>query len=78
MTDSITRRTWDRRLLAVVWLWIAFRTIVPWLVTFRLTLEGAGYTWGSDYFGHQFHSSGLARPDFLLIYALLAVGISWS
>lgn len=67
MTDSITRRSWDGRLFAVVWLWIAFRTIVPWLVTFRLTLERAGYSWGSDYFGHQFHSSGLARPDFLLI-----------
>lgn len=75
MSTNVSRLRWDQRLFHVVWLWIAFRTMLPWLVTFRLTLEGAGYSWGADYFGHRFHSSGLARPDFLLVYALLAVGI---
>jgi hypothetical protein len=70
-----TRSCWDERLFAVLWLWIAFRTILPWLVTFRLTLEGAGYSWGSEYFGHMFHSSGLARPDFLLVYVMLIIGV---
>ncbi len=45
-----TRGRWDERLFAVLWLWIAFRTILPWLVTFRLTLEGASYSWVLPHF----------------------------
>ena len=67
---------WHRRLFHVVWIWIAVRTTLPWLVTFRLTLEGAGYSWGSEYFGHMFHSSGLSRVDVVVVYLLLAVGIA--
>ena len=65
----------DQRLFSILWIWISFRTLLPWLVFFRLTFEGDSYSWGTRYFGKMFHSSGLARPDFLLVYALLAVGI---
>ena len=68
-------KTWDQRLFALLWIWTAFRTLVPWLVFFRLTLEGDSYRWGTQYFDWTFYSSGFARPDFLLIYALVAIGI---
>ena len=68
-------RQWNQRLYTIVWVWIAFKTLLPWLVFFRLTLEGESYRWGTQYFGRSFHSSGFERPDFLLIYALLAVGV---
>lgn len=68
-------KRWDQRLFTLLWAWLSFRTLLPWLVTYRLTLEGDGYSWGADYFGRMFHSSGLARPDFLLVYALLAVSL---
>lgn len=71
-----SRGGWDRWLFHMVWIWLAFRTLLPWLVTFRLTLEGDSYSWGSSYFGHMFHSSGLARPDVLLVFAMLAAGIA--
>lgn len=75
MTDTITARRWDQRLFIVLWIWVSFRTLLPWLVFFRLTFEGSSYSWGSEYFGRMFHSAGLARPDFLVIYALLAVSL---
>jgi len=68
-------KTWDQRLFTLLWLWISFRTILPWLVFFRLTFEGNSYSWGTDYFGRMFYSAGLARPDFLVIYALLAMSL---
>lgn len=71
----VTKR-WDQRLFTVLWVWLAIRGVLPWLVFFRLTFEGDSYSWGADYFGRMFHSSGLARPDFLLIYALLAASIT--
>jgi hypothetical protein len=67
--------SWNQRLFTVLWVWLAVRTILPWLVSFRLTFEGAGYSWGTSYFGHSFHSAGLARPDVLLVYALLAASL---
>lgn len=75
MTDSSAPTRWDQRLFAILWTWIAFRTALPWLVFFRLTFEGSGYSWGTSYFGRTFHSSGLARLDFLVVYALLAVSL---
>jgi hypothetical protein len=75
MNTSTKRKTWDQRLFTVLWIWMTIRTIIPWLVTYRLTLEGDGYSWGSSYFGRMFHSSGLARPDFLVIYILLALSL---
>ena len=75
MPDSNLPKTWNQRLFTILWLWVSFRTLLPWLVFFRLTFEGDSYSWGTDYFGHMFHSSGLARPDFLLVYALLAAGL---
>ncbi|MFT5769746.1 MAG: hypothetical protein ACI9H8_001727 [Lysobacterales bacterium] len=75
MSDVQSNSSWNQRLFAVLWIWISFRTILPWLVFFRLTFEGDSYSWGTSYFGHMFHSSGLARPDFLVIYALLAVSL---
>jgi hypothetical protein len=68
-------KTWDQRLFTLLWIWISFRTILPWLVFFRLTFEGNSYSWGTDYFGRMFYSSGLARADFLVIYALLAMSL---
>lgn len=68
-------KTWDQRLFTLLWLWMAFRTLVPWLVFFRLTFEGDSYRWGTQYFGWTFYSSGFERPDFLLIYGLLAVSL---
>ena len=58
-----------------MWAWVAFKTLLPWLVFFRLTFEGDTYRWGTQYFARSFYSTGLERPDFLLIYALLAFGI---
>lgn len=75
MTASTKTRRWDQRLFTILWIWIAFRTLLPWLVFFRLTFEGDSYSWGSEYFGRMFHSSGLARLDFLVVYALLAVSL---
>lgn len=74
---SVTRpaTAWHQKLFTVLWIWISFRTLLPWLVFFRLTFEGPSYSWGTEYFGRMFHSSGLARIDFLVVYALLAVGI---
>ena len=72
---STSASRWDRRLFVLLWIWVSFRTVLPWLVFFRLTLEGGSYSWGTEYFGRLFHSSGLARPDFLVIYALLAVSL---
>lgn len=66
---------WDQRLFAILWIWVSFRTLLPWLVSFRLTFEGGSYAWGSRYFGRMFHSSGLARPDVLVVYALLAASL---
>ena len=71
----IAGKTWNQRLFTLLWSWLAFRTILPWLVFFRLTFEGDSYSWGSEYFGRMFHSTGLARPDFLLVYAMLAVSL---
>jgi hypothetical protein len=76
MTDNRMRRSWDQRLFGVLWFWISLRTLIPWLVFFRLTFEGDSYRWGTTYFGKSFSSSGLARADFLLIYFLLAIGIT--
>jgi len=70
-----TAKRWDQRLFTLLWAWMVFRTLLPWLVTYRLTLEGNTYSWGADYFGRMFHSSGLARPDFLLVYAFLAASL---
>ncbi len=75
MTADNPTKSWHQRLFTVLWLWISFRTVLPWLVFFRLTFEGDSYSWGSRYFGHMFHSSGLARLDFLVVYALLAMGV---
>jgi hypothetical protein len=75
MSDTYLRKSWNQRLFTVLWLWVSFRTLLPWLVFFRLTFEGDSYSWGTNYFGHMFYSSGLARPDFLLVYALLAAGL---
>ena len=74
MTSQSARR-WDQTLFAILWTWVAFRTLLPWLVSFRLTFEGPSYSWGSRYFGHMFHSSGLSRPDVLVVYSLLAVSL---
>ena len=68
-------KRWDQRLYVVLWAWIAFKTLIPWLVFFRLTFEGDTYRWGTQYFGRGFYSSGFERADFLLIYGLLAIGI---
>jgi hypothetical protein len=75
MKTKTMNKTWDQCLFLILWIWMAIRTIIPWLVTYRLTLEGDGYAWGSSYFGRMFHSSGLARPDFLVIYVLLALSL---
>lgn len=75
MSTSKPATAWHQRLFTVLWIWISFRTLLPWLVFFRLTFEGASYSWGTEYFGRMFHSSGLARIDFLVVYALLAIGI---
>ena len=69
-------KRWDQRLFTLLWAWLVFRTLLPWLVTYRLTLEGNTYSWGAEYFGRMFHSSGLARPDFLVVYTLLAVSLA--
>ncbi|MEQ8860405.1 MAG: hypothetical protein RIC56_17330 [Pseudomonadales bacterium] len=65
----------ERRLYTVLWVWVALKTLLPWLVFFRLTFEGPSYSWGTSYFGHVFHSSGLARADVLVVYGLLAAGL---
>ncbi|MGI9261149.1 MAG: hypothetical protein ACR2QR_03885 [Woeseiaceae bacterium] len=70
-----TGKRWDQRFYAVLWAWMAFKTLIPWLVFFRLTLEGDSYRWGTQFFGRGFYSSGFARADFLLIYGLLAAGL---
>jgi hypothetical protein len=75
MSSIQTGKSWNQRLFIVLWIWVSFRTILPWLVFFRLTFEGDSYSWGTSYFGHMFHSSGLARADFLVVYALLAVSL---
>ena len=75
MNDKHNKKDWGQRLFTALWIWISFRTILPWLVFFRLTFEGDSYSWGSEYFGRMFYSSGLARPDFLIIYALLATSL---
>ncbi len=75
MSDINAGKSWNQRLFTVLWLWVSFRTLLPWLVFFRLTFEGDSYSWGTNYFGYMFYSSGLARPDFLLVYALLAAGL---
>ena len=76
MGASAVTRTWDQRVFTLLWIWLAFRTLLPWLVFFRLTFEGDSYSWGAEYFGRMFHSSGMSRPDFLLVYALLAVSLA--
>ena len=75
MNDYSPSNTWNQRLFTVMWVWISFRTILPWLVFFRLTFEGDSYSWGTQYFGKMFYSTGLARADFLVIYALLAASL---
>lgn len=75
MNDKARTTTWDQKLFVVLWIWVCFRTLLPWLVFFRLTFEGNSYRWGTSYFGHSFHSSGLDRADFMLVYALLASGL---
>lgn len=75
MNEQIQQKSPGQRLFIVLWVWLSFRTILPWLVFFRLTFEGDSYSWGSEYFGRMFYSSGLARPDFLVVYALLAVSL---
>lgn len=75
MTDDRIRRSWDQLLFGILWFWISCRTLIPWLVFFRLTFEGDSYRWGTTYFGRPFYSNGLARADFLLIYFQLAVGV---
>ncbi len=75
MPDNKATINWNQRLLIVLWVWISIRTLLPWLEFFRLTFEGDSYRWGTGYFGRSFHSTGLARADFLLIYALLGIGI---
>lgn len=75
MNEQKVPNAWNQRLFVVLWIWVSFRTILPWLVFFRLTFEGDSYSWGSEYFGRMFYSSGLARPDFLVVYALLAVSL---
>lgn len=75
MTTATAGRTWDQRLFAILWIWVSFRTLLPWLVSFRLTFEGSSYSWGASYFGRMFYSSGLARLDVLVVYALLAVSL---
>jgi hypothetical protein len=75
MTANKIRGSWDQRLFSILWFWVSLRTLIPWLVFFRLTFEGDSYRWGTTYFGRSFHSSGFARADFLLIYFLLAIGI---
>ena len=69
------RKSWDQRLFTLLWIWVSFKTLIPWLVFFRLTLEGDSYRWGNQYFNWTFYSSGFERADFLLIYVLLAIGI---
>ena len=76
MTSTTNDSRWNQRLFTILWVWISFRTVLPWLVFYRLTFEGSTYSWGSAYFGRMFHSSGLARPDFLVIYALLAISLT--
>ncbi len=44
MSDDRVKKTWDERLLTVLWVWISFRTVLPWLVFFRLTFEGDSYS----------------------------------
>lgn len=75
MSNGVAKKTWDQRLFTVLWVYLAFRTILPWLVFFRLTFEGDSYAWGMEIFGRMFHSSGLARIDFLVIYALLGISL---
>ena len=75
VAGGIGAKTWDQRLFTLLWAWLAFRTLLPWLVFFRLTFEGDSYSWGSEYFGRMFHSSGLSRPDFLIVYGLLAASL---
>lgn len=75
MAEQRQPKSWHQRLFTVLWVWISLRTLLPWLVFFRITFEGSSYSWGTNYFGRSFHSSGLSRPDFLIIYALLAAGI---
>jgi len=70
-----TGKSWDQRLFTLLWIWVSFKTLIPWLVFFRLSLEGDSYRWGTQFFNWTFYSSGFARVDFLLIYALLAIGI---
>jgi hypothetical protein len=74
--DTDSTRTWETRLLTVLWAWLSFRTLLPWLVSHRLALEGDSYSWGTEYFGHMFHSAGLARPDALLVFALLGIHLA--
>lgn len=74
MTEHNATR-WDQRLFTLLWTWMAFRTLLPWLVTHRISLEGDSYRWGTEYFGHMFHSAGFERPDFLIIYGLLAASL---
>jgi len=75
MSNADTGKTWDQRIFTTLWIWLSFKTLLPWLVFFRLTFEGDSYSWGTSYFGHMFRSSGLSRPDFLVIYAMLAVSL---
>lgn len=75
MNDLPRSGRWDQRLFTALWVWMSFRTLVPWLVSFRLTFEGPSYSWASRYFGRTFRSSGLERPDVLVVYGLLAVSL---
>lgn len=74
MNDHSPKRTWDEQLFIALWVWLGARTLLPWLVFFRLTFEGDSYRWQTFWFGQAFWSSGLSRPDFLLIYGLLGIG----
>jgi len=75
MNDIDRPRKIDERVFPLLWFLIALKTLLPWLVFFRLTFEGNSYEWGTTLFGRTFYSAGLTRLDFLLIYVLLSTGI---
>lgn len=75
MAETSPAKSLDQKLFPLVWAVVAFKTLLPWLVFIRLTFEGNSYEWGTSLFGRMFYSAGLSRPDFLLIYVLLAAGL---
>lgn len=75
MAETSDPKSLDQKLFPLVWAVVAFKTLLPWLVFFRLTFEGSSYQWGTSLFGKMFYSAGLSRPDFLLIYGLLTAGV---